>query len=231
VHPTLVPPANRRDDPVTKPLITRPCIDCGRYRVSRKQVHLHAETVCARCTTSLTRGLRWHVLNCLVCDHCAEACNRCRPSDRRLQWGEGQHTPFYIRKLAKGGKLLPPKPPAEVGLSESAKRSERRRAQREAQVRRILDAKEEHPTWNTRTIAKRLDLSDATVERALGRSRECACGCEKTFIPTRKGHKYAAPLTHEWAPPMACTGADNFARKTPCKWSTFRDSSFTPSSS
>jgi hypothetical protein len=94
---------------MNKPLITRPCIDCARYRVSRKRVHLSAATVCARCKTTLTPGPRWMVLSCLVCDDCAELCDRCKPMDRRLQWGDDHHSPLYFRRRAKAGKVEPAK--------------------------------------------------------------------------------------------------------------------------
>jgi hypothetical protein len=92
---------------MNKPLITRPCIDCARYRVSRKRVHLGSAAACARCMTTLTPGLRWMVLSCLVCEDCAELCNLCKPMDRRLQWGDAHHSPLYFRRGAKAGKLEP----------------------------------------------------------------------------------------------------------------------------
>jgi hypothetical protein len=123
-----------------RPLITRPCIACARYQVSRKRVYLGATTVCARCTATLAPGQRWMVLNCLVCEDCAEHCNRCKPMDRRLQWGEDPHTPRYFRGRAKeGAKKGKPRPPDRRGYCQCSPASDKRLPPGSRSSRRFFD--------------------------------------------------------------------------------------------
>lgn len=110
----------------------------------------------------------------------------------------------HARRVAVAAKLRGDVPPPVKEQSESAKRSDRRRLQRAAERRRILEALEEDDARSDRTLAKLLKVDTRAVAKVRAERRaqregvKCRCGCRTRFQPRNSRHVYVDDAHRDW---------------------------------